>query len=134
VDFSFFVGERFARAELFKDVVHPRDREPRMRRLLLFAMGIEGFAEVADFLLLGFGCSGKREFGKAVGVVVVGAILQKRTRFQRTRAVSSGTSSPVTGCFFIVTPSHRVTGLPDSSRTSSFLSYSRSASRHSMLP
>ena len=50
-----------------------------------------------------------------------------------TCAVSSGTSSPVTGWVFAVLPSHRVTGFPWSSSIGSVASHAKTASRHSIF-
>ncbi len=70
VDFLVLGREGFARTQLFEDVVHPRDRQPRMRRLLLLAVGVEGLAEFADCLLLGLGRGGKWEWQKTGTVLV----------------------------------------------------------------
>ena len=48
-----FVGEGFACAEFFEQVIHAGDGDVGMGGLDLFAVGVEAFAEVADVLLLG---------------------------------------------------------------------------------
>ena len=66
-DEAVFVGELFlgvekgAGAEFFEDVVEVGQRQLRVLGLLAFAVGVEGFGEVADARLLRFGRGGEWE-------------------------------------------------------------------------
>ena len=64
-------------AEFFQDVVHVGESEVGEFCLLAFAMSVKFFGDVADVLLLFGGAFGKREFVKAIGVIVVWSIFEK---------------------------------------------------------
>ncbi|MDF1850050.1 MAG: hypothetical protein P1U85_04390 [Verrucomicrobiales bacterium] len=70
VDVAFLVGQGFPGAELFEDVVDPRQGQVGMELLLPLAMRVETFAEVADALSGGGVRVREGEGFEAAGVVV----------------------------------------------------------------
>jgi hypothetical protein len=65
-----FVGEGLPGAEFFQQVVHAGDGDVGMGGLHFFAVGIEAFAQVADFLFLLWGGIWEGERVEATGFVV----------------------------------------------------------------
>jgi hypothetical protein len=61
VDLAVLGRQLLAGAELLQHVVHVGDRQPRVRRLLPLAVGVERPAEFADALLLHVAAVGKRK-------------------------------------------------------------------------
>ena len=74
------IGEGFPGAEFFEQVIHACDGDVGMVGLHLLAVGIEPFAQIADFLFLLWGGIWKGERIKANVLVVTRSIFKDSSR------------------------------------------------------
>ena len=77
MDDPLLVVQRFARTQLFEDVVHPGQRQLCKLRLLPLPVRVQRLTQLADLFCLGFGRVGEGEGFEAAGFVVTQVYLLK---------------------------------------------------------